>query len=125
MDGLKVFMYKWLPVVFGCHCRDDRSFHYKGVKFPVCARCTGELVGILLSLICVPFFRCSVQVSFLLLVPMILDGFIQLLTKYESTNIRRFVTGLLFGYGIFMLFALSTIASFDLGVNIAQNYILK
>lgn len=118
-------MYKWLPVVFGCHCRDDRSFHYKGVKFPVCARCTGELVGILLSLICVPFLRCSLQVAFLLLVPMILDGFIQLLTKYESTNIRRFVTGLLFGYGFFMLFALSTIASFDLGVNIAQNYILK
>lgn len=125
MDGLKVFMYKWLPVVFGCHCRDDRSFHYKGVKFPVCARCTGELAGIIVSLISVFFFRCSWWASLLLLVPMILDGFVQLLTKYESTNIRRFVTGFLFGYGLFMFFALTTIASFDLGVNIAQNYMLK
>lgn len=123
--SFKGFMYKWLPIVFGCHCRDDRSFYYKGHKFPICARCTGELVGMLACVICLFFYRCSVTVSVLLLVPMVADGFVQLLTKYESTNGRRFVTGALFGFGLFMLLAISTIASFNLGVDIAHNYILK
>ena len=39
------WLYKWLPIVFGCHCRPDRSFYWKGKKFPLCARCTGELAG--------------------------------------------------------------------------------
>ena len=38
---------RWLPVFFGCHCRSDRSFFWKGKQLPICARCTGELAGIL------------------------------------------------------------------------------
>ena len=47
----KEWLCKWLPIFFGCHCRPDRSFFYKGKQFPVCARCTGELAGILAALI--------------------------------------------------------------------------
>lgn len=115
---MKKWMYKWLPIIFGCHCRDDRSFHFKGERFPICARCSGELVGILLSLFSCFFMRLSVLVSFLILIPMIVDGVIQMFTKYESTNSRRFITGLLFGYGLFMLFAVSTIATFNFGKRI-------
>lgn len=32
--------------------------------------------------------------------PMVIDGVAQLVTKYESNNMRRFITGLLFGVGI-------------------------
>ena len=39
------WLYKWLPITFGCHCRADRSFFWKGKQLPICARCTGELVG--------------------------------------------------------------------------------
>ena len=67
------FIYRCLPVVFGCHCIDERSFHFRGRKFPICSRCTGELVGIVM-----------------------------------------------FGYGIFTLFIISTIAVFMFGVNIAK-----
>ena len=104
---MKSFLYKWLPVFFKCHCRDDRSFHYKSKKFPICARCTGELVGIVLSIFSCIFFKISLLAVVLLMLPMILDGGIQLFTSYESNNFRRFVTGFLFGYGLIMLVAVS------------------
>lgn len=115
---MKSSIYKWLPIIFGCHCRKDRSFHYKGQRFPICARCTGELAGIILSIFSCFFFRCSLLISLLLLIPMIIDGFMQSLTSYESTNFRRFVTGLLFGYGLFMLLAITTIIAFNFGFNL-------
>ena len=31
----------------GCRCRPDRSFHFRGRPFPICARCTGILCGFL------------------------------------------------------------------------------
>ena len=33
----------------------------------------------------------------LMMAPMVFDGFLQLLTSYESTNLRRFFTGAPFG----------------------------
>ena len=52
--------------------------------------------------------------------PMVIDGFAQALTSYKSNNKRRFITGFMFGYGIFTLFIISTIAVFMFGVNIAK-----
>lgn len=106
---MRTLAYKWLPILFGCHCRSDRSFFYKDKQFPICARCTGELVGIL----CAPFLFYSIDVPFImvsvvLMLPMIFDGFLQLLTKYESNNYWRFITGALFGIGIACIILVST-----------------
>ncbi len=51
---------------------------------------------------------------------MIGDGFIQALTKYESNNIKRFITGFLFGYGLCMLFVVSSIGAYNIGQSIAE-----
>lgn len=115
------FFYKWLPIFFGCHCRADRSFYYKGKKFPVCARCTGELAGIIVALAVGLFYRLSVYAAAAIMVPMLIDGTIQMLTRYESTNLKRFVTGALFGYGLMMLIILSTIWAFNFGVGLGKN----
>ena len=114
------WLYKWLPIIFGCHCRDDRSFHYHGKKFPICARCTGELAGILLAAVCAFFRLPPVWVAAVLLLPLIADGFIQLLTSYESTNTRRVITGFLFGYGLCSLFVLSSIAAYQFGYSLTH-----
>ena len=106
------FAYLWLPRIFGCHCRSDRSFHYKGRKFPICARCTGELLGILGSVIIFWLWRPNI----------ILDGFIQALTKYESTNVRRLFTGILFGIGLASLFAQSTMVAFEFGIEMGRSF---
>lgn len=53
-----------------------------------------------------------------MMIPMILDGFIQLKTRYESTNPRRLVTGFFFGYSIIVLLVISTAAVYRLGYNL-------
>lgn len=118
---MKAWLYKWLPITFGCHCRDDRSFHYHGEKFPICARCTGELVGMICSIFSCFFFRTTIPVALLLMLPLIIDGFVQHLTSYESTNPRRFVTGLLFGYGLVMFFVVTSILAVKFGIQIGEN----
>lgn len=40
------------------------------------------------------------------MVPMIIDGVLQLKTSYISTNTKRFSSGLMFGYGFLSLFIL-------------------
>lgn len=94
------FCYKWLPIVFGCHCRPDRSFFYKGRQFPICARCTGVLVGMIAGIASAFFLMPKLYVCGLMMLPMIIDGGVQKATGRESTNIRRFITGCLFGFAL-------------------------
>ncbi len=90
-----------LQFAFMCHRRPDRSFHCRGKQFPICARCTGILTGYFIGY-ALAFFTGVISVFYALLmcVPLILDGFIQFLTSYESTNVRRFFTGIMTGTGI-------------------------
>ncbi len=94
------WLYRWLPRLCGCHCRADRSFFWRGRKFPVCARCTGELAGIAAGLLLCVLWRPPLWLTVVLMIPMVVDGLLQALTPYESTNGRRLVTGLLFGWGL-------------------------
>ena len=109
-------IYRWLPRIFGCHCRYDRSFHYNGHQLPLCARCTGELIGIIISIILFWFWKPSVIASLAMMLPLILDGSIQRLTKYESTNIKRLITGILFGIGLTSIFVQTTMMAFSFGI---------
>lgn len=112
---------RWLPVVFGCHCRPDRSFRFRdGTPFPICARCTGELAGILAAAATYWAVRPPAAASALLLVPLIADGFVQLCTPYESGNLRRLVTGVLFGYGLTALLFTSLGGAYRWGVSFGQ-----
>lgn len=112
---VRAWLYKWLPVFFGCHCRPERSFHYKGVQFPICARCTGELAGILIAVLTHVAGHPGAVWSAVLLAPLVLDGVIQLCTPYESRNLRRLWTGVLFGYGLTNLLLLSAAEVFRRG----------
>lgn len=110
------FIYKWLPIFCGCHQRPERSFFVRGYQMPVCARCEGELIGILAALIAIWFFRPPYWMMAVIMLPMIADGLIQGLTKYESTNWRRLITGILFGFGITMIALMFCIFVFKMGV---------
>lgn len=95
---------KFLRIFFMCHCRADRSFFYKGNQFPICARCTGELIGILFA---IPFIFIFKNISWVYIImlglPLIIDGTIQLFTKYESNNLKRVITGFLFGIALMFI----------------------
>lgn len=120
---MKKWVYKWLPIVFGCHCIDSRSFHYKGQRFPVCARCTGELLGIVLALLTFAVWHPPLAALLVMMLPLILDGGIQMLTSYESGNIRRLLTGGLFGYALVELLLRSTAAVFQLGLELGNRLV--
>ena len=91
---------EWFSKYWGCHQMPERSFFFKGYQFPVCARCTGMILGYFLSILTQPFILMNYLFLILLCTPMALDGFIQLKTRYISNNRKRFITGTLFGYGI-------------------------
>jgi len=104
MKTLSKGIYKWLPIVFGCHCLSERSFFYKGKQFPLCARCTGELIGICVGLMGWYLIKLPIYLYVIMLLPLIMDGFIQMFTTYQSDNIKRLLTGILFGIGFASLF---------------------
>lgn len=88
----------------GCHQIAERSFFFRGYQFPLCARCTGIAIGYLLALLFLIFkLTIPVWICSLFLIPLIIDGGIQLLFNIISNNTRRFITGLLFGIGIIQL----------------------
>ena len=84
----------------GCHQRADRSFKYKGYQFPVCARCTGVLIGYLLSVPMYLFWGESVLLCISCMGVMFIDWLIQYLKICSSTNLRRLFTGIAGGYGL-------------------------
>ena len=101
---------EFLQILCMCHGIDDRCFHIKGRKFPICARCTGTLIGTVLGVIIYIFgARASVVDHIICMCPMILDGYLQYCKGYMSNNTRRFATGFLFGIGYSFLFCLPMI----------------
>ncbi|MBO4807541.1 MAG: DUF2085 domain-containing protein [Lachnospiraceae bacterium] len=89
----------------GCHQLPERSFSIKGYQFPVCARCCGVMVGQVFSVVTL-LLRISVCVplSMILMGIMFSDWFLQYIEVKESTNPRRFITGILGGFGCWSLY---------------------
>lgn len=89
----------------GCHQMESRSFSFKGYQFPICARCTGVLLGELLTIILIIFnVKINMIFSVILLLIMGLDWFIQYVHILESNNIRRLITGLSGGIGLTFIY---------------------
>ena len=102
-----------------CHQKQNRSYTLNSNQMPVCARDIGLLFGLaigfslgipaekrphVLSTACqlmhLRRLYWATALMILLLGPMIIDGLFQNLTTYESTNLLRTTTGLLFGIGL-------------------------
>jgi uncharacterized membrane protein len=114
------FSVKWLPrtgpVIFVawrnskvglalfCHRREDRCFKVFGYPTFLCARCLGLFLGTLIT----PFlllFNVNVPLLLagLMIIPLLIDGFSQLLRLRESNNSLRLLTGIFFSVGFFTL----------------------
>jgi uncharacterized membrane protein len=88
----------------GCHQMASRSFHIHGMQCPLCARCSGLLIG---EVMLAPLYILLVPqvwwINLLLVLPLSIDGIGQYLGFWLSNNIRRLVTGLLGGIGLIAL----------------------
>jgi uncharacterized membrane protein len=116
-----------------CHQKHERSLEFNENQTPFCTRDLGIFFGLFLGGLLftrrgwnrwtvkdtclsvlpesmllkiyqndrrfIAWFGCGL----LLCMPMLFDGFYQLLTSYESTNFKRVLTGLPFGFGLGVL----------------------
>ena len=97
---------KWIRLMeigeaLGCHQMPERSFFINGFQFPVCARCTGMMIGYILAIVLFVFdilFDCLLCVF--LILPLVMDGVIQYKTQYISNNFKRVITGIMYGVGL-------------------------
>ncbi|MUV37557.1 uncharacterized protein JNUCC1_01363 [Lentibacillus sp. JNUCC-1] len=106
-------MQKALNILFVCHRLPERSFFYRGRQFPLCARCTGILLGYVIGIVYgILFGAISFWIAAILMLPFVIDGSIQYAGKLESTNARRFVTGITGGIGIvFVLYGIGVLGA--------------
>ncbi len=89
----------------GCHQKPERCFNVNGYIFPLCARCCGVTIGQIISIVfCLFGYRVNIYISIVMLLVMGVDWFIQFIKIKESNNTRRFFTGLLGGFGLFMIY---------------------
>ncbi len=106
-DVLRNMSFPWNVVYSSgdrlCHQIADRSLFLNGNEMPFCTRCTAIWLGIALGLGFMVFYMMELNEKFLVmillgLVPIGIDGVGQLLGFWESTNLVRFITGLLAGW---------------------------
>ncbi len=110
--GFNKLLYSYLtiiPIPRGCHQLPERSLFYQGNQYPICARCTGvalgQLFGIISYLLIFLFSVSDLNIKSMLFstailsVPMGVDWSIQYFFNIISTNKRRFLSGLICGFG--------------------------
>ena len=87
----------------GCHQDPNKGFFIKGYQFPICARCTGIWTGYIFGLISINFIDLPTCLCIIMPMIMFYDWYAQYLTIKESTNSRRYITGICYGIAIVQL----------------------
>ena len=87
---------------FNCHQLSERSYFLNGNQMPFCARDAGLFAGLSAGAMMSLLFVFEMRWTWLLigLIPMGLDGSVQALTGYDSTNAVRFATGIVAGCAV-------------------------
>ena len=88
-----------------CHQKPERCFKIKKKPMPLCSRCFGLYLFIILGFIISFIFRIGnnlnknqlLKISILLVFPLFIDSGTQLLRLRKSNNFLRFITGSLAG----------------------------
>ncbi len=90
-----------------CHQLANRSYFLNDNQMPFCARDVGLFIGLAVGSAVALFYVLTISPLFLLLglVPIGVDGGLQLVTSYESTNALRLVTGIVAGIALAVLLA--------------------
>ncbi len=95
------FLAKFIYYVgdLNCHQLSQRSYSYNDNQMSFCVRDTGIFLGLVLGFMYASRKKIVLTLPLVIatLLPIGLDGTIQLLTDYESTNPKRLITGLIAG----------------------------
>jgi uncharacterized membrane protein len=97
----------YLALFFGCHQKVNRTIKFFNNPLPLCARCSGIYIGVLSTVLfevlitSMPFY-----IYLIIGLPLIIDGVIQKKYHIMSNNLRRFITGFLFGYTLMYIYTI-------------------
>ncbi len=91
----------------GCHQMPTRSLRIKGYQFPVCARCTGVLLGNITAYAVFLIYTLPLQFCIMGCAVMFIDWLVQYHGIRDSTNIRRLLTGIIGGYALTTLYCMA------------------
>ncbi|MEH7495802.1 DUF2085 domain-containing protein [Neobacillus niacini] len=98
--GQIVINLKMLIDIVPCHRMKSRSLTIKGYTLPICARCTGILLGYsFFPFLFVFNLDFPLWLGILLNLPMVLDGWTQKRAYRMSNNTLRLSTGIVSGLG--------------------------
>ena len=92
-----------------CHKIPDRCLSVRGIRFPICARCTGLTAGWFMSSLIFNILDLQINdlkfifIGLLLGFPAFIDGCTQYFNLRKSNNGIRLITGLLGGIGIVII----------------------
>ncbi|OGS43893.1 MAG: hypothetical protein A3K76_00965 [Euryarchaeota archaeon RBG_13_57_23] len=88
-----------------CHQLSERSYYLNDNQMPFCARDLGLFAGIAVGFGIATFYRFKVKpwVFLIAVLPLGIDGGIQAVPSYESSNPLRLGTGILAGIGLALL----------------------
>jgi len=91
-----------------CHQIAARSYFLNGNQLPFCSRDVGIFAGLAIGMAVAIFTRFKITViAFLIgILPLAVDGTLQLVTSYESNNTVRLITGILAGAALSLLISL-------------------
>src|SRR5712691_3986156 len=96
-----------------CHGIERRCLTMFGTPMPICARCTGIYIGLLMGVLAFTLFplieeRLTRTAMYAAALPMAIDGLTQALGLRESTNPLRLATGFAaaFAFGMWALAAI-------------------
>ena len=97
MDPFSSIMYSIGDV--NCHQLAERSLFLNGNQMPFCARDVGIFIGLVVGMAAVMVLspRFSWPVLFIMAVPILVDGGVQLTGVWESNNALRLITGIVGG----------------------------
>lgn len=88
-----------------CNHRTDRGIFIGGICLPLCARCTGILLGALAGYVMLlsGLTTKSVLIGLVMILPTSIDALLEYLCGRESTNLMRLLTGMIAGVGSALL----------------------
>ncbi len=101
MESLQPLKLYSIPL---CHRMTDRTIYFRNKPLPLCARCTGTLIGVFT----LPIFHWgiitpSMELLMILTAPALVDGTTQFIGWRKSNNILRLITGFFLGTAISLL----------------------
>ena len=94
-----------------CHQKEERCLRFYGQPMPLCSRCLGFYIFLLFAIIIALLaeivfgaIRAIPPMTMIIIfclsqLPLVVDGTLQYKTRYQSTNIKRFITGMISGAG--------------------------